>query len=71
MEPQAIPTMYLMANNSAIDDNEICDLSDDIRGLVVRALGEDDIPPSHPLAKRARRELAAVRDALRTIREGK
>lgn len=52
-----------------IDDNEICDLADEIRLLVVRALGEDDISPEHPLAKRARRELAAVRDVLRACRE--
>lgn len=55
------------------DDNEICALTEEIRGLVVLALGEGeyDLAPDHFLAKRARRELAAIRDALLAVRKGK
>ena len=51
-----------------ITDNDICDLSDEIRRLVVTALGEDEgggLSPSHPLVKTAKRKLAAVAEILR------
>lgn len=56
-----------MLTSDTITDNEICDLADEIRRLVVTALGEDEgggLPPSHPLVKAAKRKLVACAEIL-------
>ena len=63
--PMTKTTLTITADT--ITDNEICDVAEEVRRLVVTALGEDEgggLPPSHPLVKKAKRKLAAIAEIL-------
>jgi hypothetical protein len=54
-----------MKTATNLKDDEILDFADRVRAAVVRALGEEDgIPPSHPMAIKAKREIAKMINAL-------
>jgi hypothetical protein len=47
-----------------VTDDQLLDFADKIQALTVCALGEDGLPPSHLLVKRAKKDLIAAMSAI-------